>query len=123
MPILPQAKSRRQRLQQWRKHNDKDIELESAALEAAAVHRYDPHFERFTDSCVPGCNRPLYPGRAIHGINAYTGNRGILAKQDLDQRIGARQLLVYADPRDVTVLISHRDWPASGRKRAPLIGR
>ena len=57
------------------------------------------------------------------GINAYTGNRGILAKQDLDQRIGARQLLVYADPRDVTVLISHRDWPASGRKRAPLIGR
>jgi cell division protein FtsB len=90
------------------------------------------------------------------GINAYTGNRGILAKQDLDQRIAdeldaakaerarwerrvallkadrldpdmlderARQLLDYADPRDVTVLISHRDWPASGRKRAPLIGR
>ena len=93
------------------------------------------------------------------GINAYTGNRGILAKQNLDQRIAdlkseldaakaerarwerrvallkadrldpdmlderARQLLDYADPRDVTVLISHRDWPASGRKRAPLIGR
>jgi cell division protein FtsB len=70
------------------------------------------------------------------GINAYTGNRGILAKQDLDQRIAdlkseldaakaerARQLLDYADPRDVTVLIRHRDWPASGRKRAPLIGR
>jgi cell division protein FtsB len=93
------------------------------------------------------------------GINAYTGNRGILAKQDLDQRIAdlkseldaakaervrwerrvallkadridpdmlderARQLLDYADPRDVTVLISHRGWPASGRKRAPLIGR
>jgi cell division protein FtsB len=93
------------------------------------------------------------------GINAYTGNRGILAKQDLDQRIAdlkseldaakaerarwerrvallkadrldpdmlderARQLLDYADPRDVTVLIRNRDWPASGRKRAPLIGR
>ena len=39
----------------------------------------------------------------------------------LDER--ARQLLDYADPRDVTVLISRRDWPASGRKRAPLIGR
>jgi IS5 family transposase len=39
----------------------------------------------------------------------------------LDER--ARQLLDYADPRDVTVLISHRDWPASGRKHAPLIGR
>jgi hypothetical protein len=39
----------------------------------------------------------------------------------LDER--ARQLLDYADPRDVTVLIRHRDWPASGRKRAPLIGR
>ncbi len=78
------------------------------------------------------------------GINAYTGNRGILAKQALDQRIAeltaeldaakaerarwerrvallkadridpdmldeqARQLLDYADPRDVTVLIRHR---------------
>jgi cell division protein FtsB len=78
------------------------------------------------------------------GINAYTGNRGILAKQNLDQRIAdliseldaaktergrwerrvallkadridpdmlderARQLLDYADPRDVTVLVRHR---------------
>ena len=78
------------------------------------------------------------------GINAYTGNRGLLAKQSLDQRIAeltseldaakaerarwerrvallkadridpdmlderARQLLDYADPRDVTVLIKHR---------------
>jgi cell division protein FtsB len=78
------------------------------------------------------------------GINAYTGNHGIVAKQNLDQRIAdlmreldatraererwerrvallkpdridpdmlderARQLLDYADPRDVTVLIKHR---------------
>ena len=78
------------------------------------------------------------------GINAYTGNHGIVAKQSLDQRIAdlmgeldatrvererwerrvallkadridpdmlderARQLLDYADPRDVTVLIKHR---------------
>ena len=78
------------------------------------------------------------------GVNAYTGNHGILAKQNLDQRIAdlmreldatraererwerrvallkpdridpdmlderARQLLDYADPRDVTVLIKHR---------------
>jgi cell division protein FtsB len=78
------------------------------------------------------------------GINAYTGNHGIRAKQNLDQRIAdltgelestraererwerrvallksdridpdmlderARQLLEYADPRDVTVLIKHR---------------
>jgi cell division protein FtsB len=78
------------------------------------------------------------------GVNAYTGNHGIRAKQNLDQRIAdltgeleatraererwerrvallksdridpdmlderARQLLDYADPRDVTVLIKHR---------------
>jgi cell division protein FtsB len=78
------------------------------------------------------------------GINAYTGNHGIVAKQNLDQRIAdltreldatkaerqrwerrvallkadridpdmlderARQLLDFADPRDVTVLIKHR---------------
>jgi cell division protein FtsB len=78
------------------------------------------------------------------GINAYTGNHGIVAKQNLDQRIAdlmreldvtraererwehrvallradridpdmlderARQLLDYADPRDVTVLVKHR---------------
>jgi cell division protein FtsB len=78
------------------------------------------------------------------GINAYTGNHGLVAKQNLDQRIAdliselnatkaererwerrvallkpdridpdmlderARQLLDYADPRDVTVLIKHR---------------
>jgi cell division protein FtsB len=78
------------------------------------------------------------------GVNAYTGNHGIRAKQNLDQRIAdltgelestktererwerrvallksgridpdmlderARQLLEYADPRDVTVLIKHR---------------
>jgi cell division protein FtsB len=78
------------------------------------------------------------------GVNAYTGNHGIRAKQNLDQRIAdltgeldstrtererwerrvallkadridpdmlderARQLLEYADPRDVTVLIRHR---------------
>ncbi len=78
------------------------------------------------------------------GVNAYTGNHGLLAKQNLDQRIAdltreleatktererwerrvallktdridpdmlderARQLLDYADPRDVTVLIKHR---------------
>jgi cell division protein FtsB len=78
------------------------------------------------------------------GINAYTGNHGIVAKQNLDQRIAdlvreldatkaererwehrvallktdridpdmlderARQLLDFADPRDVTVLIRHR---------------
>jgi cell division protein FtsB len=78
------------------------------------------------------------------GVNAYTGNHGIVAKQNLDQRIAdlmrelaatrsererwehrvallrsdridpdmlderARQLLDYADPRDVTVLIRHR---------------
>ena len=29
---------------------NKDIELERTALEAAAVHRYDPHFERFLQS-------------------------------------------------------------------------
>jgi cell division protein FtsB len=78
------------------------------------------------------------------GVNAYTGNHGLLAKQNLDQRIAdltreleatktererwerrvallktdridpdmlderARELLDYADPRDVTVLIKHR---------------
>jgi cell division protein FtsB len=78
------------------------------------------------------------------GINAYTGNHGIVAKQNLDQRIAdlmreldatraererwehrvallkadridpdmlderARQLLDFADPRDVTALIKHR---------------
>jgi cell division protein FtsB len=78
------------------------------------------------------------------GVNAYTGNHGLVAKQNLDQRIAdliselnatkaererwerrvallrsdridpdmleerARQLLDYADPRDVTVLIKHR---------------
>ena len=78
------------------------------------------------------------------GINAYTGNHGIVAKQNLDQRIAdlvreldatkaeredwehrvallradridpdmlderARQLLDFADPRDVTVLIKRR---------------
>jgi cell division protein FtsB len=78
------------------------------------------------------------------GVNAYTGNHGLLAKQNLDQRIAdltreldatkaererwerrvallktdridpdmlderARQLLDYADPRDVTVLVKHR---------------
>jgi cell division protein FtsB len=78
------------------------------------------------------------------GVNAYTGNHGIVAKQNLDQRIGdlmreldatraerarwehrvallksdridpdmlderARQLLDYADPRDVTMLIKRR---------------
>ena len=78
------------------------------------------------------------------GINAYTGNHGIRAKQTLDQRIAdltqeldatraererwehrvsllrsdridpdlleerARQLLEFADPRDVTTLIKHR---------------
>jgi cell division protein FtsB len=78
------------------------------------------------------------------GVNAYTGNHGIVAKQNLDQRIAdlvreldatraererwehrvallkadridpdmlderARQLLDFADPRDVTVLIKHR---------------
>ena len=88
------------------------------------------------------------------GINAYTGNHGIVAKQNLEARIAdltreldatrtervrwehrvallrsdridpdmlderARQLLDYADPRDVTMLIKNRDWPASGRKRA-----
>ena len=30
---------------------NKDIELERTALEAAAVHRYDPHFERFCNPC------------------------------------------------------------------------
>ena len=30
---------------------NKDIELERAALEAAAVHSYDPHFERFCNPC------------------------------------------------------------------------
>jgi len=30
---------------------NKDIELERAALEAAAVHRHDPHFERFCNRC------------------------------------------------------------------------
>ena len=30
---------------------NKDIELERTALEAAAVHRYDPHFERFCNRC------------------------------------------------------------------------
>jgi cell division protein FtsB len=78
------------------------------------------------------------------GVNAYTGNHGIRAKQTLDQRIGdltreldatraererwehrvsllrpdridpdvlderARQLLDFADPRDVTTLIKRR---------------
>ena len=78
------------------------------------------------------------------GVNAYTGNHGLVAKQNLDQRIAdliselnatkaererwerrvallkpdridpdmlderARQLLDYADPRDVTLLIKHR---------------
>ena len=78
------------------------------------------------------------------GVNAYTGNHGIRAKQTLDQRIAdltqeldatraererwehrvsllrsdridpdlleerARQLLDFADPRDVTTLIKHR---------------
>ena len=78
------------------------------------------------------------------GVNAYTGNHGIRAKQTLDQRIAdltqeldatraererwehrvsllrsdridpdllderARQLLEFADPRDVTTLIKHR---------------
>jgi cell division protein FtsB len=78
------------------------------------------------------------------GVNAYTGDHGLVAKQNLDQRIAdliselnatkaererwerrvallrsdridpdmleerARQLLDYADPRDVTVLIKHR---------------
>jgi cell division protein FtsB len=89
------------------------------------------------------------------GINAYTGNHGIVAKQNLEARIAdltreldatraervrwehrvallrsdridpdmlderARQLLNYTNPRDVTMLIRNRDWPASGRKRAP----
>ena len=30
---------------------NKDIELERTALEAAAVHSYDPHFERFCNPC------------------------------------------------------------------------
>jgi len=78
------------------------------------------------------------------GVNAYTGNHGIRAKQTLDQRIAdltqeldatraererwehrvsllrsdridpdllderARQLLEFADPRDVTTLIKYR---------------
>jgi cell division protein FtsB len=78
------------------------------------------------------------------GVNAYTGNHGLVAKQNLDQRIAdliselnatkaererwerrvallkpnridpdmlderTRQLLDYADPRDVTMLIKHR---------------
>jgi cell division protein FtsB len=78
------------------------------------------------------------------GVNAYTGNHGIRAKQTLDQRIGdltreldatraererwehrvsllrpdridpdvlderARQLLDFADPRDVTTLVKRR---------------
>jgi cell division protein FtsB len=65
--------------------------------------------------------------RAAKAERARWERRVALLKADrldpdmLDER--ARQLLDYADPRDVTVLISHRDWPASGRKRAPLIGR
>ncbi len=35
------------------------------------------------------------------GVNAYSGNRGLRAKQDLDQQIA--ELLNYADPRELAL--------------------